>query len=417
FSGGLGWMLILIGQPNWLGGPPLDLILPEGFTFLVLYAIPHLALARTFLMLGLLLVWRGQGGWLVGWLAGLCWMAMAMIVPFYVLVVYAIVGSGVAVDAIRRSVNWHAVWRAIVACALAAMPAAYAFYVFSTSPIFSVWSSQNQVLSPHPLHYLLAYALVGGLALVSLRWAWQRGDPMWRRLVGWTLFIPPLLYLPFNAQRRLIESWPIPVSILASVTLVRVVLPAFRRWRFVHRLTRSPRYTSGGLQRWALSGILLLTTPTFGLLILDQTARVITRQWPIFHAGGEVAAIDWLSTRVTYADVVLCAYATGNYLPARTSARVFVGHGPETIHLAEKLPLVAKFYAPETDDAWRRAFLGEWGIDWVVVGPFEHELGTADLSGKSYLQLLYDAGGYQIYRVSESASRRISESANQRVGE
>jgi len=47
FGGGLGWVLMLAGQPNWLGSPPLDLILPEGFTFLVLYAMPHIALART----------------------------------------------------------------------------------------------------------------------------------------------------------------------------------------------------------------------------------------------------------------------------------------------------------------------------------------------------------------------------------
>ena len=38
FSGGLGWLLILAGQPNWLGSAPIDLISPEGFTFLAIYA-------------------------------------------------------------------------------------------------------------------------------------------------------------------------------------------------------------------------------------------------------------------------------------------------------------------------------------------------------------------------------------------
>ena len=46
YGGGLGWLLVVLGQPGWLGSMPLDFILPEGFTFLVLYAFPHIALAR-----------------------------------------------------------------------------------------------------------------------------------------------------------------------------------------------------------------------------------------------------------------------------------------------------------------------------------------------------------------------------------
>ncbi len=401
FGGGLGWVLLLTGQPNWLDSPPLDLILPEGFTFLVLYAMPHIALARTLLLLGLLSLWQSGGarGWAAGWLAGLYWLAMASIVPFYVVVVYAVV-TGTFVAAAARAMDWAEARRAIVACGIAAIVPLYAVAVFTGNPVFAVWSRQNQITSPHPLHYGVAYGIVGGLALASLRWAWRRGDRMWRRLIGWLIVIPPLLYLPFGLQRRLIEAWQIPLSILAAVTLVRIVLPAARRSRIVRWLTRFPRYTSGGMQRWALSGMLLLATPTFGLLLLDQSVRVVVREPPIFRDGGETAALSWLNMRVTYDDVVLGAYETGNYLPARVTARAFVGHGPETAHLADKLPLVTRFYAADTDDAWREAFLREWGIDVVLVGPFERALGTAGFSGKPYLKLEYDEGGYQVYRVT-----------------
>ncbi len=403
FGGGLGWALLLAGQPNWLGSSPLDLILPEGFTFLVLYGFPHIALGRTLLLLGLLLLWSpdaaqiGQGVW-----AGLCWAAMGLVVPFYVLVVYAILFGAFVVGALGRSIDRRELQHTLLSCVIAAIAPIYILVIFTTQPVFAVWSSQNRLLSPHPAHYILAYALVGGLALASLGWAWRRAG-LWRRLVGWMLVIPVLLYLPFDfanvVQRRLVEAWQVPISILAAVTLARVVLPAVRRSRPVRWLTRFPRYTSGGMQRWALSGLLILTTPTFGLLLLDQSARAVAGWSPMFHDGGEVAALDWLSARATYADVVLCAYDTGNYLPARAAARVFVGHGPETVHLAEKLPLVRRFYSTATDDGWRTAFLREWDIDVVFVGPFERALGAADLSGKPYLRLEYDAGGYQIYRV------------------
>ncbi|MGH2592500.1 MAG: hypothetical protein ACRDGG_03210, partial [Anaerolineae bacterium] len=60
---------------------------------------------------------------------------------------------------------------------------------------------------------------------------------------------------------------------------------------------------------------------------------------------------------------------------------------------------VTQSYSSATEDAWREAFVREWGIDYVFVGPFERALGTADLSDKRYLRLEYDVGGYQVYRV------------------
>lgn len=399
FGGGLGWVLMLTANPNWLGSPPLDLILPEGFTFLVLYAMPHIALARTLLLAGLMLLWTAsdQRSGLTGLKVGCLWSGMALIVPFYVAVVYAIVFGALAAE-VLRSVDWGSVRRAATACAVAAVFPIYSVLVFSTHPVFAAWSRQNQIVSPHPLHYVMAYGITGGLALISMRWAWQR-DSRWRYLAGWMLMIPPLLYLPFGLQRRLIESWQIPLSILAAVTLVRGVLPRIRRSRPVRRLARFPRYTSSGLQRWALSALLLGLTPTFGLLLIDQTLRAAARQAPMFRDAGEVAALDWLKAQTTYADVVLAAYPTGNYLPARVSARAFAGHGPETINLAEKLPLVEKFYSATIDDAWREVFLREQSIDWVFLGPFEREWGLTQLSDGRLWELVYNAGRYRIYRV------------------
>jgi hypothetical protein len=213
------------------------------------------------------------------------------------------------------------------------------------------------------------------------------------------------------------------MSILAAATLVRIVLPAIRRSRAVKRLTRLRRYTSGGLQRWALSGLLFLTTPTFGLLLAFQMAGVIGLQSPIFRDGGEIAALDWLAAQTRPDDAVLSAYETGNYLPVRVHARAFIGHGPETARPEQKRPLVARFFAAETDDAWRESFLHEWGIDYVFVGPFERALGVTDLSGRSYLRLEYDAAGFQVYRVVTTDGQRINGwrvngwAANQRIDE
>ena len=57
-GGGLGWLLALIGRGDWLGSLPVDFYVPEGYSFLILFGLPHLALARAALLGGLLLLLR-----------------------------------------------------------------------------------------------------------------------------------------------------------------------------------------------------------------------------------------------------------------------------------------------------------------------------------------------------------------------
>jgi hypothetical protein len=170
FSGGLGWLLILLGQVNWLGSMPIDLISPEAYAFLILYAFPHLALARALLLLGLVVWWQKPEARIRNAvLAGLCWFGMGLLVPFYVAVAGAIVLAGLAAEAIvAQKVDRRALVRAVVAGLIAASPLVYTFVIVTIDPIWKVWADQLVILSPHPLHYVLGYALVGSLAVAGI---------------------------------------------------------------------------------------------------------------------------------------------------------------------------------------------------------------------------------------------------------
>jgi hypothetical protein len=400
FSGGLGWLLILTGQVNWLDSAPLDLISPEAYTFLVLYAFPHLALARTLLLLGLIVLWRNPAARLRNAvLAGVCWLGMGLIVPFYVAVIGAIVIVGLIAEAIAaRKIEWRRVGLAMLAGLIAAPPLIYTFIIVATDPIWAVWANQLVILSPHPLHYVLGYALLGLLAIIGLVKTWKRRviDP---KLIGWLIVVPLLIYLPFNSQRRLIESWQIPLAICAAMGLVYVVLPAWSRSRLVRRLTQHQRYTVHGLRSWLIAGVLLLSVTTYVLTLVEQTTRMIAQVDLGFREGVEVAALRWLDQRVTYEDVILSSYNTGNFLPTMVGARAFLGHGPETAYSDTKIKLVAQFYDSATSDDWRREFLRQWPITYVFFGPREQKVGQFDPSSADYLKLEYDQAGYRIYRV------------------
>jgi len=297
----------------------------------------------------------------------------------------------------RRAIVWSELLHSALACLIASPVVLYSLIVFTVNPVMRQWSAQNLILSPHPLHYVMGYALVGLLALGGAAYVLRRHDArsVTLRLVGWAAVVPPLLYLPFNLQRRLIEGWQVPLAILASLGLVRLVLPAWRRAPLVRWLIRFPRYSVRGLSRWALTLILLAMIPTNILLVSSGTLAILARTAPIFRKGGEVRALDWLATRATYDDVILSSYETGNYIPARVGARVYIGLGTETARIEDKRVLMKRFFYPATPDEWRAQFLRDARITYVFVGPEDNSFHNS----ASSLLAVYQAEGYTVYKV------------------
>jgi hypothetical protein len=415
FGGGLGWLLVALRQPDWLGSVPLDFILPEGFTFLVLYAFPHIALARALLLAGILFLlkaWHlpspphpttkyGTRNTEYGTrnthhetritfhvsriqhsilLAGLSWLLMGLIVPFYVAVAWAVMGAAWLALAVReRRLPWREGLAAGGAALVSAPIVAYSAWVFSTDPVYATWAAQNRILSPHPLHYLAAYGVLLVLAGVAVRSAWREERSGWLAL-AWVGVVPVLVYLPFNLQRRLVEGVQVPLSLLAALGLARL------KWQ--------------GVRLRVVSGVFLVVLSlTNVMLIAGNCLSLAGRAAPIYREAEEVSALDWLNGQVEPGDVVLAAYETGNYLPARVGARAFVGLGPESVRAGEKKALVARFFDATTGDDWRQQLLAQYGVDYVFWGPAERALGGFDVGHVSYLKQLYSAGGYAVFEV------------------
>ena len=409
FGGGLGWLLLVFGQSNWLGSPPLDFYLPEGFAFLVLFGFPHLALAQSLLLWGILFLMRA---WRINtkpeasntqhttritnyelritnyssrittlkWaiLSGLLWAGLGLIVPFYVAVAWAVTGAAWALLGLRtRQILFHEGLLAGVAALLSAPVVAYNAWVFASDPVYATWAAQNRILSPHPLHYLAAYGIPLVLAAFAVRRAWQGEGLGWLAL-AWVGVVPVLAYLPFNLQRRLVAGVQVPLDLLAA-------WGAAQLWR--------------SRRRWLASALLATTLPTSLVLVAGSSAWMFTQPPPVFHDAAEIAALDWLAGHVQAGDVILTAYDTGNYLPVRVGARVFLGHGLETVDADQKAESVRRFFDVATDDTWRQQLLAHYSVDYVFWGPAERALGDLDPRQAPYLRQAYDAGRYAVFEV------------------
>ncbi|HEC22445.1 MAG TPA: hypothetical protein ENI95_05970 [Chloroflexi bacterium] len=405
--GGLGWVLLLIASltgldlsaafdlgANAFATTPLELYVPEAFTLLLLYGLPHLALARSLLLIGWLVFFRSLDAddWRRALLAGLAWLGMGVIVPFYAALLGVLIATWLAgLLVLRRRLPGAELRLAALAGAFPLAILLYNVWLFSGDPVFAAWSAQNQLASPPLLDYLLAYGLWIGLGGVGLAGLLRRG--LTRRtvlLVSWPLAVALMVYLPVNVQRRLLEGVIVPLSVLATLGA----------WRLVGE--KRPGF--GWRLRWlALAGLIGLSLPSVVLLLGGGVLTASEPRWPVFHPADELAALDWLRGHAPPESVVLSTFESGNVIPAYAGVRVYVGHGPETVNSGQKRILAERFFQGEMSDSERRALLEEAGVAYVWVGPLERGEGCAGTGcfdpARLGLREVFSQGRYIIYEV------------------
>jgi len=311
-------------------------------------------------------------------------LALSLIHPYSLELVLGLLGLYWAVEAWRaRRPNWTSLAQ-LAAIGLASAPyLLYSLILFSTNPVFVSWQLQNRILSPSPIYYVLGYGLVGLLAVLgALRPRWLRRAPDATFLYLWAILVPVGLYVPSNLQRRFLDGYQAPLTLLAVGGLVYLLYGVARRWRRVILA--------------ALAAASLLSNL---VLLLGATALVASRSPLVFEEQPVLAAMDWLAGHAPRQSLVLGAYHTGNVLPGRALVRTFVGHSPQSVNADVKETQVAAFFNAATPDGQRRAFLAAYGVNYLFYGPTERALGDFSPGTAPYLRPAYDNGPVQIYQV------------------
>ncbi|MBM3120636.1 MAG: hypothetical protein FJZ97_00440 [Chloroflexi bacterium] len=389
-GGGLGWLVVAAGRTDLLGTQPLELYSPETFGFLATLTFPHLLLARALLLLGLD-AYLDAGRDSRAAARASSWLALLVLTqPLSLGAAGAAVGMhqllGIARRVTRREgrpVEWGHVRPALVALALpGALAAGYAL-LLRTDPFVRTWASQNILLSPHPIHYALAYGILMPAAVLA---AWRApADRSSDRLLlaGWVAVLPLLAYAPTVIQRRLPEGGWVALAILAALGLSQLGIAPSRRWRL-------------GL---AVAVVSLISS---ALLLAGAFLAATSGASPVYRSAGEVAAFEWLDAQSGDQRVVLAAYETGNALPAWADVRVIIGHGPESAGLTTRRPRVEAFYRGSGGGVEAAGLLLEFGVDYVFAGPAERALGFDENRVPGTFVPVYTQGGYTIYGVGPS---------------
>ena len=393
FGGGLGWLLIALGQESWLGSSPLDFYSPETFGFLAALSLPHLAAARALMYTSLaLLLRRVDNPRREGLLIGMVWLGMFLFQAITLGVTGLVAGAYVLANGLRlaaaarqgKPADWARWWgevkRLLWAGGIVVLPMAYLALSISRDPYGQAWSAQNLITSPHPAHYLAAYGLLLPAAWIGLRHLLQ--EYPWRGwlLGSWAALLPVLLYVPVNIQRRFADGFWLAMIIMALKGLERT------------RLGKRPSVRLGIFIPALLTSLMLLTATTAGSSRPAEPQFFPAEEAEFYLQAGEL---------VMDGDVILAAHDTSNLAPVWLPVFVLIGHGPESIGLAEISPRVANFFQTSASDAGRLALLDEFGVDYVLWGPREKALGGWNPGESSFLDLAVEVRNYHLYRVNK----------------
>jgi hypothetical protein len=394
--GGLGWLLLAWPQL----GQPLEVYSPEAFSFLHLYMLPHLEAVRALLLAGLLCHLRAvRGSWKWSLAGGLCWFALTLVQPFYMVIVLGILGMHVimlALFSLRQAEPdgkaaaelgpsaVKAVWVAAIAAVFGLPVVIYTFLLFQVDPIYRIWSAQNIILSPPPIHYLSAWGLCVMAGLLGFR-SIQRRQPVLAALVfGWLLLVPLLLYAPYNLQRRFAEGIYVPMAGLAVLGLTIGT-------------GRAPMRRA--ISRYGPLVLIALTLPATGLVWIGGMAVALHTSSPVFQQRDQTMAYDYLARRLPARSVVLSSFAFGNAVPAYGYLVAYMGHGPETPNLLLKRNNAELFFGLRTSQFDRREVYFAMGTPYVVVTPQDRANGFDPARQTDYLQMVFQSGDYSVWAL------------------
>jgi hypothetical protein len=385
-GGGLGWLLLVAGQSHFMGSLPLELYSPEAFGFLAYLGLPHLVLAKALLLLSLtayLKAPEGRGQWLLG---GGYLLLLAVVQPLTVVSAYAAIGAHLAVMFVRTRVRPGGEdmrpWLSAGLVALLLSFPLVAYYALGSrwNPDLRVWTAQNVLPSPNPVHYLIAYGILLVPAWFGVKALMRKGTERDLFLPIWFVLLVLLAYAPVTYQRRLVEGAWVALCVLGAAGLESVALAERSRWRI-------------GL---GIMGASMLTT----LVILGGGLwSALHPASPQFVPAGEVHALTWLSDHAPADSVVLASFETGNILPAWAPVRSVMGHGPETPNLASLRPRAEAVFKSSEGAQERGEFLTTENVAYLFIGPAERALGNWDPQAQPGFTEVYQDGGYAIFAV------------------
>lgn len=186
-----------------------------------------------------------------------------------------------------------------------------------------------------------------------------------------------LSFLPFGFARFYLRSLFFPLGILTVLALNQL----------------SKNYT---LQKFSLYLLFIIFTSFSSFFILYKRIDEVGKNNPWFYMPTQVQkGLQYLKTEKK--DGVLSSYLLGNYIPANTGKRVYLGHLIQTPAASDKVFNLNNFYAGKFKENEALQFLKNNLINLVVYSDEEKKIGRLNYR---FLQRIYQNEKIEIFSVN-----------------
>ena len=406
-SSGFGWVLVVLKYTLMRGELlfPLDVYVAEGNSFLCILGYPHFAFAAAFISLTFETIWRG---WQTGRtrymvIAGVLALLLGWQHAYDLLIIYGVMGVfALLVWWKKRAFPWRLFWGGCVVFVLSCSGAFYSVALTTLDPLWEEVLAQFAnagVYTPPPLRLFVLFGLPLMLAVIMwIRLVWKK---QWSEtnlfILGWFLVGALLNYIPTDFQIHMLNSWQVPIMLLAAKGIHEWIAPAVSRWRNTAR--NAPLITEERIRHWLVVVSVLAVLPTNVYLWSWRFVDLARHDYPDYLHQDEVMALDWLHEHTPADAIVLSSLTVGQYVPALSGNTAFLAHWAQTVDFYEKQTQVEQFFDSLTPDESRAEIVRAFGIDYVLHGPAERELGDYDPETTPWLRPVFSAPKVSVYAV------------------
>lgn len=408
FGSGLGWVLVVFKYTLTKGLVlfPFDVYVAEGNSFLCILGYPHFVLALTFIALVFEFIWRGWREERTGYMivAGVLALLLGWTHAYDLVIIYGVMGMFALLVWLRqRAFPWRLWWGGVIVFVLSCSGAIYSVALTKFDPLWKEVLAQfgnAGAYTPSPPHLVVLFGFPLIVAIVTwIGLAWRK---QWSAenlfVMGWFLAGAGLNYIPTDYQIHMLNGWQIPMMILVTKGLCDFIVPAVVRWRL---WIRNAECGLEGIQRLIVAAFLLAVLPTNMYLWAWRFVELSRHNYPYYLYRGEVATLEWLDENTVPEAIVLSSLTIGQYIPALSGNTAFLAHWAQTVRFYDKRDSVARFFDVSTPDKKRVEILRAFGVDYVLYGPAERQLGAYEPATAPWLALVFSRPHVAVYRVRD----------------
>ncbi len=394
FSSGLGWAVWLVSKifsvsPSaW----PMDLWVPEAFTFSALYNSPHfvasLTLFITILFLTLIAIEKNKK--IYSFAAGLTALFLFQFHPYNAPTLAGILGVYFLLLSIKdKKIRWDILKNYFILFLFSLPPIIYHAWTLKNFWTRQQFAVQNICLMPNLATTFLSYGFIFVFACYGV-FVLLKKEKTEKSifLLAWFFSQIILIYSPLNFQRRMTTGLQIAMALLAMTSLFYLIEVNVGFKKFFEKRK---------ILLWFL--FIVLSFSNYFLIVDDLIYYSSPPQfYSSFLSKNKTEAMIWLKNNTAPENIVLASPPNGNLIPAISLRPVYVGQWSLTTMQKEKTEWL-KHFLSNFDSQTRPAFLKINNINYLFFGPEEKSAANFDPSLENYLENVYQNSEVTIYKV------------------